>query len=454
MTLPMAQLGKHITEGEIDTVLFVVVDMQGRLQGKSLDARYFWSDVRVKGGQICGVVLATDVEMNIVDGYALGALDNGFGDIELTADPDSVRVLPWQQKTALVLADPRGPDGREVAASPRQILRVQLARLADRGLTALAGTELEACVYQDSYVSAWQQGYRELRPASDYARDYGTLDTGGFDPLLRRIRIAMAGAGMAVAGTVPECNLGQFELTFRPADPLTTCDNHVIVKHGAKEIAAAAGRSLTFMAKPNEREGNSCHLHLSLRDLVTGHPVFPGDQRHGFSRTMANFLAGQLACLPDFMLWYAPNVNSYKRFRPGWFAPVDVSWGLDNRTCALRVVGSGDALRVENRVPGGDVHPHLALAAMIAAGIHGIDNDLALPPPERGNAYLAPDAGSRKRLPVSLRDAARRWQDSKPAELAFGAEVVEHYARAAAVELAAFDSAITDWELRRGFERL
>jgi len=279
--------------------------------------------------------------------------------------------------------------------------------------------------------------------------DYSILGTARIEPLLRRIRNDMAGAGLYVESAKGECNLGQHEIAFRYSDALTTCDNHSIYKTGAKEIAAQSGTSITFMAKPNTREGNSCHIHLSLRG-EDGTPVMAGDGQYGLSEAGERFLAGQLAAMRELTLWYAPNINSYKRYVPGSFAPTAVRWGPDNRTCALRLVGHGPSLRVENRVPGGDVNPYLAVAAMIAAGLHGIDNELPLEPAVEGNAYL--DTGAR--VPHTLRDALELWQKSDLAGQAFGAEVVEHYANYARVELAAYDAAVTDWELRRCFERL
>jgi len=263
----------------------------------------------------------------------------------------------------------------------------------------------------------------------------------------------MAGAGMYVESAKGECNLGQHEIAFRYAEAVATCDNHSIYKTGAKEIADQEGMSITFMAKPNTREGNSCHIHLSvrgLRDASDGAPVMAGDGPYGMSPLGEHFLAGQLAALRELTLCYAPNINSYKRYVPGSFAPTSVRWGPDNRTCALRLVGHGHSLRVENRVPGGDVNPYLAVAAMIAAGLHGIDHELPLEPPMTGNAYT----DTTTRVPHTLRDALDLWEKSGLARQAFGADVVEHYANYARVELTAYDAAVTDWELRRGFERL
>jgi glutamine synthetase len=447
--LTMERLRVEASEDKIDTVVLAFTDMQGRLQGKRLSAEFFLEEVADHYSEGCNYLLAVDVDMNTVDGYAMSSWDRGYGDFVLVPDLDTLRRVPWQEGTAMVIADLTWLDGAPVVASPRQILRAQEQRLAERGWTAMVGTELEFVVYTDSYEQAAAKGYRDLVPANQYNVDYSILGTARIEPLLRRIRNDMAGAGLYVESAKGECNLGQHEIAFRYSDALTTCDNHSIYKTGAKEIAAQSGTSITFMAKPNTREGNSCHIHLSLRG-EDGAPVMAGDGPHGLSQLGEHFLAGQLAALRELTLCYAPNVNSYKRYVPGSFAPTSVRWGPDNRTCALRLVGHGSSLRVENRVPGGDVNPYLAVAAMIAAGLHGIDNELPLEPAVEGNAYL--DTGAR--VPHTLRDALELWQKSDLAGQAFGAEVVEHYANYARVELAAYDAAVTDWELRRCFERL
>ncbi|MGH3771001.1 MAG: glutamine synthetase family protein [Pseudonocardiaceae bacterium] len=447
--LTLEELRVLVSERRVDTVLVALTDMQGRLQGKRYAAAHFLAEVVPNAAEACGYLLAVDVDMNTVDGYAMSSWERGYGDIVLAPDLATLRQVPWHEATALVLCDARWADGGPVAVSPRQVLRRQLDRLAERGLTAQVGTELEFLVFADSYDAAWRKGYRELEPANRYNVDYSLLGTGYLEPLLRAIRNGMTGAGMIVESAKGECNPGQHEITFRYADALTTCDNHSIYKTGAKEIADAAGMSLTFMAKYDQREGNSCHIHLSLRG-AGGEPVLPGDGPHGFSPLMGHFLAGQLACLRELTYLLAPNVNSYKRFAAGSFAPTALVWGLDNRTCALRVVGHGPSLRVENRVPGGDANPYLAVAALIAAGLHGIEHELEPPAPFAGNAYRC-DA---PRVPGTLREAAQLWADSPVALAAFGADVVEHYRNAARVELSAFDAAVTDWERQRGFERL
>jgi glutamine synthetase len=422
--------------------------MQGRLQGKRCSARYFLEEVLRHGAEACNYLLAVDVEMNTVGGYALASWEQGYGDFELVPDLTTLRKVPWHPGTALVFADLRLASGEPVRPSPRQVLRAQRNRLADRDWFAVAGTELEFIVYRDSYEDAWRSAYRDLTPANLYNLDYSILGTSRVEPLLHAITAGMSGAGMYVESAKGECNLGQQEIAFRYDEALVTADNHALYKNGAKEIAASQGCSLTFMAKVNEREGNSCHLHLSLRDAV-GNPVLAGPDG-SLSEVGEHFLAGQLAALREFALLFAPNINSYKRYAPGSFAPTTIVWGPDNRTCALRLVGRGPSLRVENRVPGGDVNPYLGLAAVIAAGLHGIDNELPLPEPVTGNAYAV--AGPT--VPGTLREALVEWESSELAKECFGEDVVAHYANMARVELGAFDAAVTDWERFRGFERL
>ncbi|MFF9818408.1 glutamine synthetase family protein [Streptomyces sp. NPDC014006] len=446
--LSVEELHALVASGDIDTVVLAFPDMQGRLQGKRFAARFFLDEVLHHGTEGCNYLLAVDADMNTVDGYAMSSWDLGYGDFAMRGDLRTLRRVPWHPGTALLIADLAWEDGSPVAAAPRQILRRQLERLAALGYTAQAGTELEFIVFRDTYEQAWDSGYRALTPVNQYNVDYSILGTGRIEPLLRRIRNEMAGAGLTVESAKGECNPGQHEIAFRYAEALTTCDQHAIYKTGAKEIAAQEGVSLTFMAKYNEREGNSCHIHLSLAD-ADGRSVMAADGG-GMSDVMRHFLAGQLAALREFSLLYAPNINSYKRFQPGSFAPTAVAWGHDNRTCALRVVGHGRSLRFENRLPGGDVNPHLAVAGMVAAGLYGIEQKLELPEPCPGNAYAADFA----HVPTTLREAAELWENSLLAKAAFGDEVVAHYRTMARVELDAFDAAVTDWELRRSFERM
>jgi glutamine synthetase len=438
-------LRKAVAEGTVDTVLLGFADMQGRLQGKRLVGTHFVEEVVAHGAEACNYLLAVDVEMNTVSGYAMSSWDTGYGDFEMKPDFATLRPVTWIPGTAMCLADLRWGDGSPVVASPRQILRRQLERLAERGWNALAATELEFLVFRDSYEQAWHKGYRDLEPGNLYNVDYSLLGTARLEPLIGRIRREMAASNLPVENSKGECNFGQHEVNFTYADAVTAADIHTIYKNGAKEIAAQEGMAISFMAKYDEREGNSCHIHLSLRDGDDG-AVF-ADSDEVFER----FLAGQLACLRELTLFLAPNVNSYKRYQEGSFAPTAVAWGKDNRTCAYRVIGHGPSLRIECRVPGGDVNPYLALAAMIAAGLHGVDAELELEPPLPGNAYAAAD---RPHVPATLRDARDLFAGSAVAREAFGEEVVAHYLNNADVELRAFDAAVTDWERVRGFERL
>ena len=448
--MDLEELDVSVNNGSIDTVLLALTDMQGRLQGKRLHGRFFLDEVVSGGSEGCNYLLAVDVDMNTVDGYDMSSWSTGYGDFVMKPDFSTVRRVPWQPGTAIVLADLLDTGGRPVPASPRQILRRQLDRLAAHGLTAFAGTELEFVLYKDTYEQAFTKNYRDLTPANQYNVDYSLLGTARVEPLLRRIRNEMYGAGLIPESAKGECNLGQHEIAFRYADALTSADNHVIYKNGAKEIAAQEGMALTFMAKPNEREGNSCHIHFSLRD-ENGRSAMLGDGPAHLSETGQRVLAGLLATMREFSLLFAPNINSYKRYQPGSFAPTALRWGVDNRTCSLRIAGHGQGMRVENRVPGGDVNPYLAIAALIAGALHGIENELPLEDEFVGNAYQDADAG---RVPGTLREAHELWTGSEVAAAAFGADVVAHYANMARVELAAYDAAVTDWELRRGFERL
>ncbi len=446
--MTLDELSAEVEAGLIDTVLVGITDMQGRLQGKRTDAVYFLDEVVPNAAEGCNYLLAVDVDMNTVDGYALASWDLGYGDFVLRPDLSTLRRVPWHEHTALCLADVITTEGVEVAPSPRQVLRRQLDRLSERGFRAYAATELEFIVFKETYEEAWDSAYRGLTPANLYNVDYSLLGTGRIEPLLRRIRLGMAGAGMLVESAKGECNYGQHEIAFRYSEALAKADEHVLFKTGAKEIASQEAHSITFMAKFNEREGNSCHVHFSLRD-EDGTPSFP-EGSHGHSRVFEHALAGMLASLRETTLFHAPNINSYKRFVEGSFAPTAIAWGRDNRTCAFRVVGHGDGLRMECRVPGGDVNPYLSIAALVAGAVKGLDERLPLEDEHIGNAY----ASGKPRVPSTLRDAADLFTKSAFARAAFTDEVVDHYANFARVELEAYDAAVTDWERFRGFERL
>ncbi|AZI57233.1 glutamine synthetase [Nakamurella antarctica] len=438
-----------INDGGIDTVVVAFTDMQGRLQGKRLHAPFFLSDVLGHNTEGCNYLLAVDVEMNTIPGYAISSWETGYGDMIFRLDLDTIRLLTWIPSTVMIQCDLTWLDGTLVPPSPRSVLQKQVDRAAAAGFKAFAGTELEFIVFEDTYEQAWDSGYRNMTPSNQYNVDYSILGTTRVEPLLRDIRNSMYAAGLIVESAKGECNFGQHEIAFRFAEVMTTADDHSVYKNGAKEIASNHGKSLTFMAKYDQREGNSCHIHLSLRGL-DGELVFVDSDTGGRSALYEQFIAGVLATMCEFTLLYAPNINSYKRFAEGSFAPTTVAWGLDNRTCSVRLVGNGQAARLENRLPGGDVNPYMAIAAMMAGGLHGIESGLVLEEATAGNAY----ASGKPKVPTTLREARDLFNSSAVARAALGDDVVEHYVHAADTELAAFEAAVTDWELRRGFERL
>ncbi len=448
--LSVDALKEAVKNGTIDTVVVALTDMQGRLTGKRIHGQFFIDEVLKHGTEGCNYLLAVDVDMNTVQGYEMSSWERGYSDFALIPDLNTLRLIPWQEGAAMVLADVKWLDHTDVVASPRQILRKQIAALKDAGMKAMCGTELEFVLFTDTYEEAWNKAYRDLTPANQYNVDYSIMGGSRVEPLLRRIRLGMQGAGLIVESVKGECNFGQHEIAFKYSDALSNCDSHVIYKNGAKEIAAQEGYALTFMAKPNEKEGNSSHIHLSFRglndELVM---VDESDKEHGMSELGRQFIAGQLAHMRELSILFAPNINSYKRYVPGSFAPTAIRWGRDNRTCAYRLVGHGQGLRLENRIPGGDVNPYLAVAGIIAAGLDGINKKLKLEPAFTGNAYVSDSA----RVPSSMQEALALWENSAWIKETFGAEVQAHYTNMARVELAAYGKAVTDWELFRNFER-
>ncbi len=447
LTLPA--LRQLADQGEIDTILMAATDMQGRLQGKRVMPKFFFDSVTADSAEGCAYLLATDIECSPVEGYDLTSWEKGYGDFVFVPDMSTLRVAPWQPGAAIVLCDIELLGHKPAEMSPRTMLKKQLARLQAHGLTAFAATELEFILFRTSYEDAWKNAYRDLVPANQYNCDYSMLGTARVEPVIRKIRNAMEAAGIHVENSKGECNLGQHEINFSYGPALTAADGHVIYKEAAKEIAASENHALTFMAKFNEREGNSCHTHVSLRDAA-GKPVFLDEDGHSPSKLFQQFLAGLLKHAADIAFFFAPNINSYKRYAAGSFAPTALAWGMDNRTCAFRVLGHGKSLRVENRLPGGDVNPYLVLAAMLAAGLDGIEQDMAPAPVFAGNAYLA----DLPRVPKTLAEAAKNFTESEFTKAAFGADVVRHYGNMAKVELDAFNAAVTDWERFRSFERM
>ena len=442
--LSYEELKGSVAAGEVDTVIVGFTDMQGRLLGKRLHGEFFCEEIdaghEVEG---CNYLLALDMEMDPVPGYEIASWEQGYGDFAMKPDLTTLRRIPWLEATALVLSDVVWHDGSPVQPSPRQVLRAQMERAATLGLTPMTGSELEFYLVRETYREAWEQRYEDLTPSVPYILDYHILASTYDEDLIRQIRNGMQGAGIKVETSKGEAWPGQHEINFRFADALTMADNHVIYKNGAKEIAYANGCAITFMPKPFESWiGNSCHVHASLfRD---GKPAFADDDA-----LFDGFLAGQIACFEELAIFLAPTINSYKRYAAGSWAPTTLAWGHDNRTCGFRIVGHGASKRVETRIPGGDVNPYLAFAAIVAAGLYGIENELPLPPALEGNAYES-DA---KRFPSTMHDALAELEAGTMARAAFGDLVVDHYQNYARTEQALFDKTVTDWERIRYFER-
>ena len=453
--LSLETLETMVGAGDIDTVLSTFPDMQGRLMGKRLTGRFFIEHVARDGSHACSYLLGTDVDMNTLPGFALTSWRTGYHDFKVRPDLRTLRLAPWLEKTAIVLGDVYSDDGEPVEESPRHILQRQVERLAALGYTAKVASELEFYLFRETYESAREKHYLDLRTYGSYIADYHILQTTKEEPILRQIRNAMNAAGIPVEGSKGEWGYGQEELNLEYAEPLEMADRHVLYKHGAKEIALLNGVSLTFMAKWNaDQAGSSFHLHSSLWDAADRPAFWDESQPLGMSATFQQYLAGQLAHTSELMYFYAPFVNSYKRYREGTFAPIRLAWGHDNRTCGLRVIGEHGSLRVENRVPGADANPYLAFAATLAAGIDGIQRRLEPPEMFTGDAYESDLRQPVARVPGALYEAIEQLEASQLAREAFGERVVAHYLNAARQEQAAYDRAVTSWELDRYFERI
>ena len=442
--LTLEQLRSEVESGAVDTVIVAFTDMQGRLMGKRLHAEFFMAELDaghdVEG---CNYLLALDMEMEPRPGYQMASWERGYGDFGLEPDLASLRRIPWLEATALILADVVWHDGSPVEPSPRQVLKAQVERAEALGYTAKFGSELEFYLFKESYSEAHAKHYRELTPSVPYILDYHILASTYDEPLLRQIRNGMQAAGMKVETSKGEAWPGQHEINFRFSDAIAMADNHVVYKNGAKEIAHLNGCSITFMAKPDHTAiGSSCHIHASLWRGETS--AFAGE-----SDVFKQFLAGQIACARELALFFAPTINSYKRYAAASWAPTTLAWGHDNRTCGFRIVGKGPALRAETRIPGADANPYLAFAAVIAAGLHGIEQGLELPPPFEGNAYESDVA----RFPHSLRDATAALEQGTMARAALGDQVVDHYLNYARTEQELYDSVVTCYERERMFER-
>jgi glutamine synthetase len=445
-------LAAAVGSGEIDTVLVCMVDMQGRLVGKRFHGEFF-----VAGGHAethaCDYLLADDIEMEPVPGYRAASWRKGYGDFVLKPDLATLRRLPWLPGTALVLCDVQDHHHRDLPHSPRAILRRQVARLAERGMQAMLASELEFYLFDESYEAIRAKHYREPKTAGDYIEDYHILQTSKEEEVMRAIRLGLSAAGIPVENSKGEWGPGQEEINVRYAEALAMADRHAILKNGIKEIAWSKGKAVTFMAKWRaDLAGSSAHIHASLWDAAGKTPLFHDPQAEfGMSALMKSFVAGQLRHAREITWFLAPYLNSYKRFMAGTFAPTRAVWSRDNRTAGFRLCGEGSkAIRIECRIGGADLNPYLAFAALIAAGLAGIDEGLELPPPHAGDAY----AGRRlPEVPKTLREAIAALERSQMLRAAFGEDVVEHYLHTARWEQSRYDAAVTDWELMRGFER-
>ena len=450
--LTLEDLKAAVQAGDIDTVLAVQVDMQGRLMGKRFHADFFLES-GVDETHSCNYLLATDMEMETVEGYAATSWQAGYGDYTMKPDLSTLRRIPWLEGTALVLCDVLDHHTHEdVRHSPRAILKKQVAQLEAMGITAMMASELEFFLFRESFEEALAKGYRDLTPISAYNEDYHIFQTTKEEDVMRTIRNGLNGADIPVENSKGEADAGQEEINVRYAGALTMADRHVIMKNGCKEIAWAKGRALSFMAKWNDdAAGNSSHIHQSLWSTDGAPLFFDSDADHGMSATMRHYLAGLLAHASEVTAFLAPHINSYKRFAAGTFAPTKAIWSLDNRTAGYRICGADTtAVRVECRVGGADLNPYLAYAALIAAGLDGIEAKRELEPAFVGDAYGGEGA---RAIPATLRDAARALDGSAMLRQAFGDDVIDHYVHAAWWEQAEYDRRVTDWEVGRGFER-
>jgi glutamine synthetase len=448
-------LAQLVRSGDIDTILVVFPDGYGRLMGKRVVGRYFVDQVADEGAHACIYLFTVDMEMEPLPGFKLTSWERGYGDMKMVPDLATLRIIPWLEKTAFVLCDVYTEEGEPIEESPRWVLKRQLERAARLGYTVKTAAELELYVFKESFEQARAKRYQSLTPASGYLEDYHILQTTREEPLIRAIRNGMEAADVPVETSKGEWGRGQEEINLRYAEALEMADRTVLYKHGAKEIASLQGCAITFMAKYDAgAAGSSFHLHSSLWDAA-GTALFAprGHARDATHWTplFGQWLAGQMAMARELAYFYAPGVNSYKRYQAGSFAPTRVAAGWDNRTCGFRLCGEGAGFRVENRIPGADANPYLAFAATIAAGLHGIEARLDAPKAYQGNAYEDP---SLPQVPKTLREAIDELGRSDVARAAFGDRVVDHYLHAARLEQQAFDQAVTDWELMRYFERI
>ncbi len=454
--LTLETLPRQINTGDIETIIVAFPDLQGRPVGKRVTGPFFLDQVLEHGIEVCNYLLACDVDMVPLPGYRFANWESGYGDLRALVDPQTVRALPWQPGSALVLCDLLKLDGAPVEVAPRQILRHQLERLAGHDLEVRCATELEFYLFRHSFADASARHWQGLEPTSGTIGDYQLFQTSGDEPVIAAIRSQMLEAGIPVEFSKGEAGPGQHEINVAYDTALEVADRHLVFKSGVREIASQKGRAATFMAKWSmANAGSSCHLHTSLWGASDGTPLMaPAGSEgsdSGLSVVGRQFLAGQLAAARELAWCFAPYLNSYRRYTPDSWAPTAAVWGEDNRTCGFRVVGDGAARRIENRVPGADVNPYLALAAAVAGGLWGIEHELELEPAFVGNAYQADDV---VRIPSTLPEAVELLAGSALAAEAFGPEVHRHLVNTARQEWASANRVVTDWELARNFERI
>src|SRR5438128_3149624 len=451
--LALKQLEQLIRRGEVDTVLTVFPDTFGRLMGKRVVGSYFLDHVADEGAHACIYLFTVDMEMEPLPGFKLTSWERGYGDMKVVPDLGTLRLLPWLAKTALVFCDVYTEEGEPIEEAPRWVLKRQVERAAAQGFVVKTAAELELYCFRESFEEAGAKRYHALTPVAGDLEDYHILQTTKEEPLIRAIRNGMEGADVPVETSKGEWGRGQEEINLAYAEALEMADRTALYKHGAKEIAHLQGCSLTFMAKYDMgAAGSSFHVHSSLWDRAGKKALFAtGGRSRTWTPIFGQWLAGQMAMARELAYFYAPGVNSYKRYQAGSFAPTRIAVGWDNRTCGFRLCGEGGAFRVENRIPGADANPYLAFAATIAAGLHGIASKLKAPKTYEGNAYQ--DA-TLPQVPKTLREAIGELERSQVARAALGDRVVDHYLHAARLEQQAFDQAVTDWELLRYFERI
>jgi glutamine synthetase len=448
--LNLPQLKAKLSRGELDTVQVVFPDVFGRLLGKRVTARHFADSILKHGTHACNYLLTVDLEMEPVPGFKLANWESGFGDFALKPDLSTLRLIPWQPGAAMVTCDLLHHGGAPVEEAPRQVLRRQLARLAAGRMDCMAASELEFFLFNQSYHDAVARHFLDLTPSSDYRIDYQVSQPARDETIMRSLRNLMDAAGVPIESSKGEWGKGQHEVNFIYDEPMAMADRHTVFKQGAREIAVQNGKCVTFMPKFDAAEvGSSCHIHISL--WGKGKNLFWDAKKKQGSKMFRQFLGGLMKYGPELCYFFAPTINAYKRYQPGSWAPTKMAWAFDNRTVGYRVVGAGSSFRIENRMPGADANPYLAFAAMLAAGLAGIEENLDCGEVYAGNAYTDPNLPS---LPRSLRDAADLLDKSRFARKAIGDAVVEFYVHTARAEAQSYDNAVTDWERKRYFERI